>query len=415
MKDSFYTNVLKMFMGTTGAYIFWALAMLVVGRLYTPEYFGGGQLFISAASMLSAVATGRYEKALMLPQFRLRAMQIFLFSAILSVSCTAGAFLVLVCFPSFFVGLTGIAAENIVFLPFYTLEICVYVLFYAWMVRTKQYAAAARGLVLFPVSYLAFCVALYPAEMHWHKLILAFILARGVEILYFGWYLYRDMKADARRISIQGAMDAGREYVDFPKYVLTGSFVEEAAVHVVPFLVSAFWGLEATGYYAMAMQVLAAPTGLIAKAVRDVFMQEGARLYAKYKECKAFYRKNLRLCLIYSAVVCSAVYICVPILLPLVLGEKWNVAGQYVQWMVPLTFGMLVAMPLLDMYSIARRQKKYLLMQTAFLGSSVLGIGVAGKLEGSIEAALLSWGMLSIFVSCASVYGGWKIATGVTR
>lgn len=42
MKDSFYTNVLKMFMGTTGAYIFWALAMLIVGRFYTPEYFGGG-------------------------------------------------------------------------------------------------------------------------------------------------------------------------------------------------------------------------------------------------------------------------------------------------------------------------------------------------------------------------------------
>lgn len=415
MKDSFYTNVLKMFMGTTGAYIFWALAMLIVGRLYTPEYFGGGQLFISAASMLSVVATGRYEKALMLPQFRPRAMQILLFSVILSVSCTAGVFLVLVCSPSFFVGLTGIAAENILFLPFYTLELCVYVLFYAWMVRTKQYAAAARGLVLFPVSYLVFCVALYPVEMHWHKLILALILARGVEILYFGLYLYWDMKADARRISMQEAMDAGREYADFPKYVLTGSFVEEAAVQVVPFLVSAFWGLEATGYYAMAMQVLAAPMGLIAKAVRDVFMQEGARLYAKYKECKAFYRKNLRLCLMYSLIVCSAVYIFVPILLPLVLGEKWNVAGQYVRWMVPMEIGMLVSTPLLDMYSIARRQKKYLLMQAAFLGSSVLGIGVAGKLEGSIEAALLGWGMLSIFVSCASVYGGWKIATGVTR
>ena len=415
MKDPFYTNVLKMFVGTTGAYIFWALAMLVVGRLYTPEYFGGGQLFISAASMLSVVATGRYEKALMLPQFRSRAMQILLFAVILAVSCTAGVFLVLACFPAFFVGLTGIAAENILFLPFYTLELCVYVLFYAWMVRTKQYVAAARGLVLFPVSYLAFCVALYSVEMHWHKLILAFILARGVELLYFGWYLYRDMKADVQKLSIQGAIDAGREYADFPKYVLTGSFVEEVAVHVVPFLVSAFWGLEATGYYAMAMQVLAAPMGLIAKAVRDVFMQEGARLYAKYKECKAFYRKNLRLCLMYSVIVCYAVYIFVPILLPLVLGEKWNAAGQYVRWMIPITFGMLVSTPLLDMYSIARRQKKYLLIQTAFLGSSVLGIGVTGNLDCSIEVALLVWGILSMIVSYFSVYGGWKIAMGATR
>lgn len=415
MNNSFYGNILKMFLGTTGAYIFWALAMLVVGRLYTPECFGEGQLFISAASILSVVATGRYEKALMLPQYYIQAMRIFLFSMILSFSCAVGVFLTLICFQSFFTAFTGISAENIFFLPAYLLELCVYVLFYAWLVRTKKYLVAARGLALFPLSYLAFCVAFYSIEIPIHKLILAILLARSVEIMYFGRYLYRGIKDDIRKISVRSVIEAGQEYADFPKYVLTGSFVESAAVHTVPFLVTAFWGLEATGYYSMATQVLSAPAGLIAKAVGDVFRQEGARLYGEYRECRDFYRKNLRLCLFYSAFVCICANIAVPLLLPKFLGEKWNVVGQYVQWMIPMTFMTLISTPLLDIYSIARRQKAYVMVQTAFLASSLVGVGIAGKLGYDVETAILAWGLLTMIVSGVSVYGGWKIAAGSTR
>ncbi len=412
LKDSFYANILKMFVGTTGAYVFWALAMLVVGRLYTPEYFGGGQLFISAASILSVVATGRYEKALMLPRFHFQALRVFLFSVLLSLICTVVLVLTLACFKDRLSVFTGIAEKNLCLLPIYMMELCLYVLFYAWMVRTKKYAAAARGLLLFPLSYLIFCMGFCNLSIPIHKLILAVILARGVELLYYGRYLYGDMKDCLKQVSWQGVLRQGKEYADFPKYVLAGSFVEAVAVHAVPFLVSAFWGLEATGYYAMAMQVLAAPMGLIAKAVRDVFMQEGARIYGKYYECKDFYRKNLKLCLIYSTVVCIGAYVVVPLFLPIVLGGKWNVAGQYVQLMLPMTFGMLVAVPLLDMYSIARRQKQYLLIQMAFLASSMAGIGIAGNLGYSVGLALIGWGLLTLLVSSVSVYGGWKIAEG---
>ena len=414
MKVSFYDNILKMFVGTTGAYVFWALAMLVVGRLYTPEYLGGGQLFISATSMLSVIATARYEKALMLPRFHFQAIQLFLFSVLLSFICTLGMILAIVFFRNEFVAVTGIELENINILPFYLLELCLYVLFYAWVVRTKKYRVAARGLVLFPLGYLGFSVMFYFIELPLHKLILALILARGMEVLYYGYYLYKDIIGYMDKVVWQSVFRQGREYADFPKYVLAGSLVETAAVHTVPFLVTVFWGLEATGYYPMSMQVLAAPTGLIAKAVGDVFRQEGASLFGKNKECTAFYQKNLRLCTAYSAIVCCSIYVIVPLLLPMVLGEKWDVAGEYVQYMVPMTFAMLISIPLLDMYNIARQQQKYLAIQMAFLASSALGIGITGQMGCSIKMALIVWGGLVVVVSGVSIYGGWKIAKGTT-
>ncbi len=412
MKDEFYENVLKMFTGTAGAYVFWALSMLAVGRLYDPAYFGGGQLFVSAASVLAVVATGRYEAALTIPRFHFQAMQLLLFSAMLSLLCSIGTFLFFFCFSDAIAKLLGISIVNLLLAPVYMLELCFYVLAYGWMVRTKQYNVAARGLVLFPVSYLVFCVAVHPMELSMHKLALAIFLARGVEILYYGYYLCKDLRTYVYKLPWQSVWHRGKEYIDFPKYMLLGNFIDMAAVHTVPFLVTAFWGLEETGYYSMAAQVLTAPAGLIAKAVGDVFRQEGARLYGKYKECKSFYKKNLRLCLAYSAVVCITIYLAVPILLPMFLGEKWNIASQYVQWMLPMTFFVLLASPLSVMYIIARRQKTYLIMQILALLAVIVGLGGAGRQGDGIGTALFVWSILSMAVRAFSIYRGWTIAEG---
>ena len=113
----------------------------------------------------------------------------------------------------------------------------------------------------------------------------------------------------------------------------------------------------------MAEQVLAAPAGLLAKAVGDVFRQEGARLYGKYKACGAFYRKNLYLSVAYSVLVCVVAYIAAPIVLPTILGVRWAMAGEYVRWLIPVTFMALAISQVNYIYIIARQQKKYLGIQ----------------------------------------------------
>ena len=152
--------------------------------------------------------------------------------------------------------------------------------------------------------------------------------------------------------------------------------------------------------------------GLIAKSVGDVFQQEGARLYGRYKECKAFYRKNLRLCAVYSAVICICAYAAVPTIVPLFLGRRWIVAGYYVQLMLPMTFVTLIASPLSSMYIIARKQKTYLGIQTAKFFGSAISLYFVGRMGYGIEMALLIWGITVMIVSGIGVYGGKKIAEG---
>lgn len=416
IKDEFYGNVLKMFTGTVGAYMFWALAMLVVGRLYAPEYFGGGQLFVSAASFLATMATGRYETAITIPRFRFRAIHLVLFSMALSILFAAiFALLLLICSDLVSRLVVGVPAGHLLLVPCYMMELCFFVLFYAWMIRTKKYAAAAKGLILFPLSYLAFCLIFYYVETSWHKLVMAILLARGIEVLYYGYYLYRDMRRYAGRISWRHVLRQGKAYADFPKYQLPGGFIDSAQGNGIPFLITAFWGLETTGHYSMATQVLAAPAGLLAKAVGDVFRQEGARLYGKYKACGAFYRKNLYLSIAYSVLVCVTAYIAAPVVLPTILGARWAMAGEYVRWLLPMTCMALAISQVNHIYIIARQQKRYLGIQIMLFLASVVGLGGAGWYGCSAGEALIFWGVLTIPISIFSVYGGWRIANGVRK
>ena len=147
----------------------------------------------------------------------------------------------------------------------------------------------------------------------------------------------------------------------------------------------------------------------------DVFKQEGALLYRKYGECKTFYQKNLRLCLGYSMIVCVCAYVAIPVVLPMFLGEKWNIAGRYVQWLLPMTFLSLVDHPLSLMYIIARRQKDYLMIQIMVFLVVVIGLGGAGWQGCEIRTALLLWGFLSMMVQFISICGGWRLAKGDKR
>lgn len=411
-KDEFLSNVLKMFTGTVGSHVLWTVSMLAVARMYAPEYFGAGQLFISAASILSVVATGRYEMAIVIPRYRYQAMNLFVFSAVLSLLSAAVMFLVLFSFSDMIIRMTGISAENILLLPIYVIELCLYVLCYAWLIREKKYATTAKGLLLFPAAYLVFCSAFHFVWIPIHKLVLAIMLARGVEILYYGFFVCKGMRPLWKRRSWQGVLRYGKQYIDFPKFMLIGNFIDSATQHMIPFFVTTFWGLAATGYYSMATQVLAAPSGLIAKSVGSVFQQEGSRLYGKYRECRAFYRKNLKICLGYSAVICICAFICVPTIVPVLMGEKWIVAGYYVQLMLPMTFVTLIASPLSSMYIIARKQKTYLGIQTAKFWGSAISLYFVGRMGYGIEMALLIWGLAVMIISGISIYGGKKIAEG---
>jgi len=410
-KGTFYGKIMKLFSGTAASQLVWILAMVVVSRLYSAEDLGEQQLFIATASICSIVGTGRYEMAISIPKYNYQAKQLCIFSLLLAVIYATLLFLILLVFDFFLPSVSQkYLGSSMLFVPVLVVELCLYLIFYNYLLRTQLYRVAVNGLLLFPVAYLLFIVICRHIDMFIPNLIAAIIIARGVECAYYGIHLRKVLNFNYSKHYCYLVINKGREYNDFPKYMLLGDFIDTLKSNIIPFFITLFWGKTATGYFSMASQCLAAPSSLVAKSVGDVFRQEGSRLYEFKNTCEEFYLKNLRLCSVYSLIVCVCVYFISPIIIDEILGERWEETCHYMQWMLPMTFFTLISSPLSNMYTIAREQKKYMRVQICFLIGSVICFLTTGLGGSEIKNALLFLGIVFASVSCYSLYGGLKIS-----
>ncbi|HIB85036.1 MAG TPA: translocase, partial [Chromatiaceae bacterium] len=67
-KSEFSHNVITLMTGTTLAQAIPIAISPILTRLYTPEDFGVLALYMAVTALVSAIATGRYELAIMLPK-----------------------------------------------------------------------------------------------------------------------------------------------------------------------------------------------------------------------------------------------------------------------------------------------------------------------------------------------------------
>ena len=83
-KSEFSRNVLTLMTGTTIAQAIPIAISPILTRLYTPEDFGVVGLFGAISGIFGAIATGKYELAIMLPKKDEDAINIFALGFILT-------------------------------------------------------------------------------------------------------------------------------------------------------------------------------------------------------------------------------------------------------------------------------------------------------------------------------------------
>ena len=83
-RSEFSRNVFALMTGTTIAQAIPIAISPILTRIYTPEDFGVFALYMAIASILSVIATGRYELAIMLPKKDEDAINIAALSIIIS-------------------------------------------------------------------------------------------------------------------------------------------------------------------------------------------------------------------------------------------------------------------------------------------------------------------------------------------
>jgi O-antigen/teichoic acid export membrane protein len=179
-------------------------------------------------------------------------------------------------------------------------------------------------------------------------------------------------------------------------------------------MLSAFYGPFFLGLYALADRLLRTPVSLVGQSSSQVFFQKMTERHVK--------ARMPRLILIWAGAMtlCSAVpftlfYFFSRPLFGLILGNKWEPAGDLAAVLIPIYWGGLVVTPISTMLIVANRQAMLLGIQVLFLIAGFGSLWIGHRLFSSGAQTLMLYSIVQWVVYVIYLCGLLSTAKAVAR
>lgn len=330
------------------------LGSLVIARLYAPSDFGAFSAWLGLVLFCAVVLTGRFETTLAIVEDgEPRKVAVlatlttsFLSCAVLSVVVLAAYFLL----PS----LHGIApALLMVFVPAALLT-AVAQIWQSWAAADGEYRLLSGMRIVQALGVICIQIAVGLFAPNPTTLVLGHTLGLLIGVC-FGAY-WRPLAIPSLKDAKPKILAFWLRYRRFPLLSLPADAINSASAQLPMLLIASKFGVEAAGFFALAMRVLGAPIGLLGAAVRDVFKRSAAANYRKNGNCKEDYIRTFYVLATGGALLSIGVMLFAEPFFVLAFGESWRKAGQFAFWLMPMFALRFVASPLSYVLYIAEKQ-----------------------------------------------------------
>jgi len=372
-KSEFSRNVLTLMTGTTIAQAIPIAISPILTRIYTPEDFGVFALYMAIASIISVVATGRYEMAIMLPKEEEDVKSIVKLIMFLLSIVTFITFLIVLFFNQAITNLfeNPEISNWLYFLPISIFLVGLYQVYNYLLIREKNFKRLSTNKIIVSTTNTS------------TQLAYGFTLSNGFGLLFgniIGYiisiYFIIKSKAVDKYFNFKSntIKKAAKEYQNFPKYDVPSVLVNVVANQLPLLALGKFFGLGVVGFYSLMYKVLMMPIGLLSSTVLDVFKQRATEDYNKYGNCKDIYAKTFKSLALLGIVPFTILGIFAPEIFAFIFGENWKVAGTFAQIMTPMLFLKFIINPLSYTFYVAGKQKIDLYGQILLLLITIFAI-----------------------------------------
>lgn len=363
-KSEFLKNVFVLVSGNTVAQAIPILISPVLTRLYSPENFGVLSLYISVVSVITVIAAGRYELAIMLPEEDKEAINIVALCILI---------VIIVSFLTFILSfILGNAINNffgsskiikwLPLLPVSIFFIGIYQVFNYWLTRKKRFKSSSTSKMAQSISGSAFKVSFGILGFKEFGLIVGEIIG---SMLGFLVIITQSLKSKnvLSNISLSTIISKAKRYKDFPKYYLITALMDSITVAFPLFILSKSYGDEITGYYGLMLRTISIPSGIIAYSVSQVYFQKIVEMRIKKENIKAFLFKTIRNLSVLLLPIFLILLLAGPFLFSFVFGEKWIYAGEYARILSIAFYIRFIVSPLSMIFAAFERVRTGALWQ----------------------------------------------------
>ena len=372
----------------------------ILTRIYTPEDFGLFALYMSIASIIAVIATGRYELAIMLPKKKSDAIHLVWLSLIIAIGISLLSFVIISLFSSQIANLLNAPQIEkwLYFIPFSILITGSYQSFNFWHNRNKNYSNIAQSRVLQSSLTGISNIAMGLAKFNYIGMIIGSIIGQGVATLFLGKITYSHISNV--KIYKNKLLALAKKYKKFPLINSLHAFINIFKDNFVNIFISLKYTTSVLGFYFFMMKIMKIPSSVLGSSLAQVFYKEATEEYQKTKNIQQMVFKFIfKLFLIaFFPILFLALYS--EELFAIFFGEAWREAGRYAENIAPYILFHFIASPMGMVPLIVDKQEKAffwgLFESILFVSIFIFSYKVYASLETTLS--ILSIVMVAYFI-----------------
>jgi len=406
IKSDFTKNVITLMTGTTIAQAIPIAISPILTRIYTPEDFGVLALFIGLTSILSIIATGRYELAIMLPKKEDYALHIAVLAMTVSLIISLIIFIIFFLFNS---EITSILGNKEISTWLYWVPITIFIIScYQSLnflnIRKKHFKTTATSKVIQSTTISALSIFLGSVSLKNIGLVTGQILGQFVSFLYLlrNSILYSDF--NLKKVRLIKLILLAKRYQNFPKIVTLTGALNTSSVQVPIFVITALFSAKVVGFYSFAQRIITIPDTLIAGSIGQVFYQEVSNR-ASIDDKSRLFQNTLKRLLIIASPIFAFILVFGDKIFSIIFGKEWIIAGEFAQVMSLWLYLVFVVSPLSQLYNILEKQKTFLQLNILSFILRIISLFIGGVLFKNV--------MITLYLFVGSSVLSWFIILSV--
>ena len=384
----------------------------ISSRLFAQEDFGAFGLFFGLANVLATLAVLGFTDAILAPTEDGEATALLaagLWCVILTAPLVVLVMIVLIHWRLFGYGALPMWCAALMALE--VVAIGFVMILQSWSIRRRSFRALAHGHVALGTSRGIGQIGAGFLRWGFPGLGVAEVASRAAVAA----VLLRATAVDLRRARSLAPAHVTRvawHYRHFPMFRTPSTFANNVGTALPAVLVTMAYGVSAAGLYTLMATVLVAPSGLVQKAVGDVFLGHFADRFRSDRAGARRFLVAVMLALTALSVVPAVMlWGWGPSIFAVLFGEQWRAAGRLAAIMAPLLMADFAIGPLGGTLSVANRPEAKLVFDMTRLGGLAAAYRIATATSAPLEVMVrlfAVFGVLAYLIYAVLIYLGTR-------
>jgi len=367
-----------------------AFAVLpVIARLYSPDELGILALFLGIEGLLSVIANGKYDSAIVLSKSKSMAANTFnlcflinaVFSLLILIVLLLGSHQILSILH--YESLEGV----IYYLPFFVFIVAFAQASIFWFNYNKRFALTARYTLWQGLINNGLKVGSGFLKAGLMGLVWANLSSHFISIL--SCFTRKETWNQLFHFNKKEILAAASEHRKFPLYTLPHTFINMVSGNLPILLLSGYFGMAEIGFFNMGITIGFRPINLLSSSLDQVIFQRIAEKVNKREPIWNSLYQSVRKLFVFALPAFIILFFLVPYIVKFFLGEQWDQSALYIQIMIPWFLFALFAASLSSVPSIFGKQRTSLIIEFLLIILRFIALCIGIYLNSFVWAIIL--------------------------